>query len=316
MLDVAIIGGGPAGLTAGLYTTRGGLKNVTMFEKGLPGGAITASSEVENYPGVCEVKSGMDLMACWPTQCMRFGLKHDMSEVKRVSKNSDGTFKVLLSDGKVIDALSVIVCTGGTPRRAGFEGESEFWGRGISTCATCDGFFYKEKEVAVLGGGDSALEEAIYLSRICSKVYLIHRRDTFKAAPSTIEHALNNEKIVPIYNSTVRRAFGDNSGLAGIEIEDLKSGQRTILNVPGLFLFVGYDINNSILKQEDGTFLCEMTPYGEIRVDLKMRTNIPGLFAAGDVREQASKQVICAAGDGATAALSAIEYVESLKGKK
>lgn len=315
MLDVAIIGGGPAGLSAGLYATRGGLKEVTMFEKGMPGGAITGSSEVENYPGVCEVKSGMDLMACWPEQCMRFGLKHSMDEVTRVSKNSDGTFKIDLAGGKSESAYAVIVATGGSPKRAGFEGENEFWGRGISTCATCDGFFYKNKEVALMGGGDSALEEAVYLARICSKVYLIHRRDTFRAAPSTIEHALHNEKIVPVLDTTVKKAIGDKMGLTGIELENLKTGEKRILEVPGLFLFVGYSINNQVLKQEDGSFLCDMSEYGEVKVDLKMKTSTPGLFAAGDMREKASKQVICAAGDGATAALSALEYVESAKHK-
>ncbi|RLA71661.1 MAG: thioredoxin-disulfide reductase, partial [Epsilonproteobacteria bacterium] len=195
MLDCAIIGGGPAGLTAGLYTTRGGLENVTMFEKGMPGGQITQSSEIENYPGVTGEITGMDLMIPWPEQCQKFGLKHDMVEIKRVSQKENGTFVIHKDDGSTEEAHSVIVGTGSTPKRAGFTAEDEFFGRGVSTCATCDGFFYKGKEVAVIGGGDTALEEALYLAKICTKVYLVHRRDTFRSAPNTIERLKNTENI-------------------------------------------------------------------------------------------------------------------------
>ncbi len=170
MLDLAIIGGGPAGLTAGLYATRGGLKDVTMFEMGMPGGQITGSSEIENYPGQGEIMSGMDLMQNWPEQCQKFGLKHEMSQVSRVTKNGD-IFTVTTSDGKTQEAKSVLLATGSVPRKAGFKGENEFFGRGISTCATCDGFFYKNKEVALVGGGDSALEEAIYLSKFVLSLF-------------------------------------------------------------------------------------------------------------------------------------------------
>ena len=305
MLDLAIVGGGPAGLTAGLYATRGGLKNVVMFEKGMPGGQITQSSEVENYPGACKVVTGMELMECWPEQCMRFGLKHEMEEVKRVKKEDN--FILELASGKVVEAKSVIVATGSTPKRAGFEGEDEFFGRGVSTCATCDGFFYTDKEVAVLGGGDTALEEALYLAEICSKVYLIHRRDKFRAAPSTVERVEKNPKIEFILNATVKKAYGDNMGLQGVIID--QQGKEIDLKVPGIFVFVGMNVNNSVLKQDDGSFLCKVNEWGEVIVDLKMRTDIPGLYAAGDVRVDASKQVVCAAGDGATAALSAISFV-------
>ncbi len=307
MLDLAIIGGGPAGLTAGLYATRGGLENVVMYEKGMPGGQITLSSEVENYPGICEPVSGIELMECWPKQAMRFGLKHEMDEVKRVRKGKEG-FIVELASGKEQRAKSVIVATGSTPKRAGFEGEEEFLGKGISTCATCDGFFYKDQEVAVLGGGDTALEEALYLAKIASKVYLIHRRDKFRAAPMTVKRVLENPKIELILNATVVKAYGDEKGLQGIIID--QQGKRIDLKVPGLFVFVGMKVNNEVLKQEDGGFLCEVNPWGEVVVDLKMRTSLPGLYAAGDVRQDAPKQVVCAAGDGATAAIDAIGYVE------
>ena len=190
ILDCAIIGGGPAGLTAGLYTTRGGLENVVMFEKGMPGGQITNSSEIENYPGVTGEITGMDLMMPWPEQCKKFGLIHEMVAVVKISKNDD-IFTIHKEGGDTVEAHSVIIGTGSSPRRAGFKGENEFFGRGVSTCATCDGFFYKGKEVVVVGGGDTALEEALYLAKICSKVYLIHRRDKFRSAPNTIACRIN-----------------------------------------------------------------------------------------------------------------------------
>lgn len=308
MLDLAIIGGGPAGLSAGLYATRGGLKNVVMFEKGLPGGQITSSSEIENYPGSAEILSGLDFMAPWSEQCMRFGLKHAMEEVTRVSKNSDGTFQISLAGGKSEQAKSVIVCTGSTPKKANFEGEAEFFGKGVSTCATCDGFFYKNREVVALGGGDTALEEALYLSHICSKVYLVHRRDTFRASPSTIEKVKNNPKIELVLNVNVKKAYGDKMGLNGIIVVDSAGNERDIA-VPGVFVFVGMNVNNAILKQKDGSFLCDMDENGNVVVDLSMHTSVKGLFAAGDLRIKASKQVVCAAGDGATAGIQALEYV-------
>ena len=312
MLDLAIIGGGPAGLTAGLYATRGGLDNVVMFEMGMPGGQITQSSEIENYPGIKEVITGMELMQDWPEQCQRFGLKHEMSEVLQVVQRSDKTFTITLPGAKHVDALAVIIATGSIPKRAGFDGENEFFGRGVSTCATCDGFFYKGKEVAVLGGGDTALEEALYLANICSKVYLIHRRDTFRAAPSMIEKVKNSNKIELILNASIKEVKGDAMGVSSIDI-NTEDGIKT-LDVPAIFVFVGRDVLNASLKQDDDSFLCATNDLGEIIVDLDMNTSIQGLFAAGDIRINAPKQVVCAAGDGATAALQAISYVEEVKG--
>lgn len=308
MLDLAIIGGGPAGLTAGLYATRGGLENVTMFEKGMPGGQITGSSEIENYPGVTGEISGMDLMMPWPEQCQRFGLKHAMVEVLRVEQKPDGNFVIHKGDGSSEEAMSVIVCTGSTPRRAGFKGEDELFGRGVSTCATCDGFFYKGKEVAVIGGGDTAMEEALYLAKICTKVYLVHRRDKFRAAPNTIQRVKDTQNIELILNTTINEAFGDAMGVTGLSVKT-PEGDRQI-DVPGIFTFVGNDVNNQVLKDENGMAICDLNEQGQVLVDLKMRTSTPGLFAAGDLRVDAPKQVVCAAGDGAIAALSAIAYVD------
>ncbi len=309
MLDLAIIGGGPAGLTAGLYATRGGLKDVIMFEMGLPGGQITQSSEIENYPGVFREEphiTGMELMEPWPKQCMHFGLKHEMVEVKQIAKDGD-IFKVK-TPSQEYEAKSVVICTGSTPKKAGFKGEDEFFGKGVSTCATCDGFFYKDKEVAVLGGGDTALEEALYLANICSKVYVIHRRENFRAAPPTVERATKNEKIEFILNATIKEAYGSTMGLEGLKIE--QNDKEIELKVPGIFVFVGRDVNNEVLKQDDGSYLCDLNDWGEVLVDLKMHTSTAGLFAAGDIRVDAAKQVVCAAGDGAVAGMEALNYVQ------
>ena len=310
ILDCAIIGGGPAGLTAGLYATRGGLENVTMFEKGMPGGQITNSSEIENYPGVTGEITGMDLMNPWPEQCQRFGLKHAMVNVIRVTK-SDNIFTIHKEDGTTSDAHSVIIGTGSSPRRAGFSGEDELFGRGVSTCATCDGFFYKGKEVAVIGGGDTALEEALYLAKICSKVYIVHRRDTFRSAPNTIERIKRTQNIELVLNSSPHEVYGDKMGVTGLKVINKEGDIRDIV-VPGVFTFVGNDVNNETLLQENGSFLCDMNEQGQVIVDISMNTSIKGLFATGDMRIAAPKQVVSAAGDGAVAALQAITYVDEL----
>ncbi len=310
MLDCAIIGGGPAGLTAGLYTTRGGLKNVVMFEMGMPGGQITQSSEIENYPGFYQHgKTGMDFMNTWQEQCFAFGLKHEMKKVERVSKEQEH-FIVTFEDGNSVKAKTVIVGTGSTPKRTGIKGEDEFWGKGVSTCATCDGFFYKNQEVAVLGGGDTALEEAHYLSNICSKVYLIHRRDKFRAAPSTVERVKKIDNIELITDTIIEEIEGDMMGVTGVRLKNLKTGEKSNLKVPGIFIFVGHNVNNSVLKDENGNFICDMSDWGQVIVDLNMKTSLKGLYATGDMRIEAPKQVVSAAGDGAVAALQVISYLQ------
>lgn len=309
MIDLAIIGGGPAGLTAGLYATRGGLKNVIMYEKGMPGGQITSSSEIENYPGISVVTDGISFMAPWSEQCTRFGLKIEMKSVERVEKISNG-FCLHFEDASKQEAKCVIVCTGSKPRRAGIKGENEFFGKGVSTCATCDGFFYKGKEVAVLGGGDTAVEEALYLSELCSKVYLIHRRDEFRAAPNSVERARKCEKIEFVLNAVVDEILGDSSGVTGLRLT-YKDGKTRQIEVPGIFVFVGLDVLNNVLSDNNGGFICEMTPQGNVKVNLKMQTSLPGLWACGDLRQDAPKQVVCAAGDGAVAALDVIEYLRN-----
>lgn len=311
MLDIAIIGGGPAGLSAGLYTTRGGAKNVVLFERGMPGGQITGSSEIENYPGVKDVLSGFDFMQPWQEQCFRFGLKSEQVNVERVAKK--GEHFVIHTDNGDFEARAVIVCTGGSPKRSGVAGEDKYYGRGISTCATCDGFFYKGQHVGVLGGGDTALEEALYLSEICEKVTLFHRRNEFRAAPVTVAKAQSKENIVFKTPTIIDEFLGDSKGLTGIRYTHKDTNQQETLELNGFFVFIGYDVNNQILLQEDGSFLCEMSKFGEVIVDLNMKTNVSGLFVAGDLRIDAAKQVVCAAGDGARAALSALAYLEHHK---
>ena len=310
ILDCAIVGGGPAGLTAGLYTTRGGLENVTMFEKGMPGGQIMNSSEIENYPGVTGEITGMDLMTPWPAQCQKFGLKHEMVNITRVTKSGD-VFTIHKEDGSTTDAHSVIIGTGSSPRRAGFAGEDEFFGKGVSTCATCDGFFYKGKEVVVVGGGDTALEEALYLAKICSKVYLVHRRDTFRSAPNTVARIEKTENIELVLNSVPDEVYGDAMGVTGLKVKNNNGEIRDIV-VPGVFTFVGNDVNNETLIQENGNFLCDMNEQGQVIVNISMATSVPGLYATGDMRIAAPKQVVSAAGDGAVAALQVISYVDEL----
>ena len=310
MLDCAIIGGGPAGLTAGLYTTRGGLKNVIIYEMGMPGGQITQSSEIENYPGFYQHdKTGMDFMDTWQEQCFAFGLKHEMKKVDRVAR-TDKYFTIYLEGGEEVQAKTVIVGTGSTPKRTGIKGESELWGRGVSTCATCDGFFYKGKSVAVLGGGDTALEEAHYLSNICAEVNLIHRRDEFRASPSTVDRIRRTENINMITSTIIEEIEGDMMGVTGLKLKNLKTDEVFTLEVPGVFIFAGHNVNNSVLQDELGEFICDMNDRGQVVVDLSMRTSVDGLYATGDMRVEAPKQVISSAGDGAVAALQVIAYIQ------
>ena len=293
MYDVIIIGGGPAGLSAGMYASRLGAKTL-LLEKLMPGGQITLSSEIENYPGVCEVKSGIELMACWPNQAQKFGCEIKNEEVIKIEKQENFIIKTPTNE---YIAKNVIIATGSTHKKAGFEGEVDFIGKGVSYCAVCDGFFYKDKVVAVIGGGDTAIEEALYLSKIAKKVYLIHRRDKFKAAPKTQERVFNTPNIEIIFNETVKKVFGKEF-VEGIILSSNKS-----LNVDGVFVFVGMQVNNELVKD-----LVELNEHGEVKVDLKMQTSLQGMYAAGDIREDSVKQVVSAAGDGAVAAINATKF--------
>jgi len=298
MYDIIIIGGGPAGLSAGIYASRLGAKTL-ILEKLTPGGQITLSSEIENYPGVCEVKSGIEFMACWPDQAKKFGCEIKSEEAQKLTMEN-GKWKIKTTQNEY-EAKAVIVATGSTPKKAGFEGEEEYIGKGVSYCAVCDGFFYKDKIVAVIGGGDTALEEALYLSKIAKKVYLIHRRDKFKAAPSTQKKVFNTPNIEIIYNETVKKVFGKEF------VEGIILSSNKEIKLDGVFVFVGMKVNNEIVKD-----LVELNEWGEVKVDLNMQTSKKGLYAAGDIRENSVKQVVAAAGDGSIAAINAVKYIERM----
>jgi len=295
MYDVIIIGAGPAGLSAGMYASRLGAKTL-IIEKLMPGGQITLSSEIENYPGVCEVKSGIELMQCWPNQAKRFGAEIINDEVIQIEKQEN--FKIKTHSNEYHSKV-VIIATGSSHKRAGFEGEVDFIGKGVSYCAVCDGYFYKDKIVAVIGGGDTALEEALYLSKIAKKVYLIHRRSEFRAAPKTQQKVFNTPNIEIILNERVKKVFGKEF------VEGIILSSNKVLKVDGVFVFVGMKPNNELVKN-----LVELNSHGEVKVNLKMQTSLKGMFAAGDIREESVKQVVAAAGDGASAAINAIRYLK------
>ena len=296
MYDIIIVGGGPAGLSAGIYTSRLGTKTL-ILEKLTPGGQITLSSEIENYPGVCEVKSGLEFMACWSEQAKRFGAEIKSEEVIKLKKENEKW--IVTTHKNNYKTKAIIVATGSTPKKAGFEGEETYTGRGVSYCAVCDGFFFKDKVVAVIGGGDTALEEALYLSKIAKKVYLIHRRDKFRAAPSTQKRVFNTPNIEIIYNETVKKVVG-NEFVEGIILSSNKE-----IKVDGVFVFVGMKVNNELVKD-----LVELNEWGEVKVNLNMETSSKGLYAAGDIRENSVKQVVAAAGDGSVAGINAVKFVE------
>ena len=296
MYDIIIIGAGPAGLSAGIYSSRLGAKTL-ILEKLNPGGQITLSSEIENYPGICDVKSGLEFMACWPDQAKKFGCEIKSEEVVKLSIEHE-KWKIITHKDEYF-SKAVIVATGSTPKKAGFEGEIEYTGRGVSYCAVCDGFFYKDKIVAVIGGGDTALEEALYLSKIAKKVYLIHRRDKFRAAPSTQKKVFNTSNIEIIYNETVKKVFGKEF------VEGIILSSNKEIKVDGVFVFVGMKVNNELVKD-----LVELNEWGEVKVNLNMETSKKGLYAAGDIRQNSVKQVVAAAGDGSIAAINAVKYVE------
>ena len=299
--DIIIIGSGPAGLAAGLYAARGQMRTL-ILEKGGFGGQIATSWEVENYPGAPADTTGPSLTERMREQCVDFGVEFQTEEFKYFEKTGQ-TFEVTTSS-TVYQTKAIIVATGAQPKLLGCPGGLEFRGLGVSYCATCDANFFRNLEIAVVGGGDTAIEEAIYLTKFASKVTVIHRRDKLRAAKVLQERAMENEKIRFVWDSVVEEIKGD--GLVqSIVVKNVKDGALTEIPVQGVFVYVGQIPHTQYFV---GTLEKDARDY--LITDEDMCTNIPGVFAAGDVRRKSLRQVVTAAGDGAIAAVSAIKYIE------
>jgi thioredoxin reductase (NADPH) len=302
--DLIIIGGGPAGLTAGIYAVRARL-NVVLYEKLVPGGQIIVTDWVENFPGFPDGISGIDLVDRMVAQAKRLGLKIESNEV--ISLDLSSKVKKVIFPDMTVTAHAVIIATGAHPKKLGVSGEESFIGKGISFCATCDGPFYRNKVVAAVGGGDTAVQESIYLTKFAKKVYLIHRRDQLRATKILQERAFANDKIEFIWNSVVTRIEGSD-GLEKIIVKDVNTSELKEIHVDGCFIWVGIQPNSSFLPDTIKT-----DEYGFIITNHKMETSVPGLFAVGDGRSTPLRQIATAVGDAAVAAFSAEHYIESLK---
>ncbi|GBC59700.1 thioredoxin-disulfide reductase [Desulfonema ishimotonii] len=303
--DLVIIGGGPAGLTAGLYAARARLKTV-LVEKVVPGGQVLITDWVENYPGFPEGITGTDLVKHMTGQAQRFGLEIEADEVISVD-HGPGPVRTIRLTGKTITAHAVIVATGATPKKLGVPGEDMFFGKGISSCATCDGPFYKNRVVAAVGGGDTAVQESVFLTKFAEKVYLIHRRDRFRAEKILQERALANDRIEVLWDTVVTGV----SGLTHVEnlhIRNVRTGESRSLRADAFFIWIGIKPNAAFLDDR-----VERDEFGFIRANDRMETSVPGIFAAGDVRSTPLRQIATAVGDAAIAASSAEHYIENLE---
>ena len=307
MHEVIIIGSGPAGYTAGIYTGRAGLNPLLIASSVEAGGELMKTTEVENYPGFPTGLQGPELMDAFRAQAERFGTEVLLDDVIEVDLK--GPVKIVKTGGgKTFEAKTVILATGAAYRELGLPREKELSGYGISWCATCDGFFFREKTIAVVGGGDSAMEEATFLTRFASKVYLIHRRDSFKASKIMQERALNNPKIEVIWNTEVSELLGEGK-LTGIKTNNLVDGTQNTLELDGLFIAIGNDPRVWLVENQ-----LTLTPEKFIKVDGRSsKTSLPGVFAAGDVIDPTYRQAITAAGSGCVAALDAEHYLSNLK---
>ncbi|MBT9438313.1 MAG: thioredoxin-disulfide reductase [Desulfobacterales bacterium] len=303
--DLVIIGGGPAGLTAGLYAARARL-NVILIEKIVPGGQVLTTDWIENYPGFPEGISGPDLIQKMTEQVKKFDLNIESNEVISLDLLSEPVKKIKLSD-RTITSHTIIIATGASPKKLGIPGEDIFFGRGLSTCATCDAPFFKDKIVAAVGGGDTAVQESIFLTKFVKKVYLIHRRDQLRATKILQERAFANDKIEFIWDSVLTSI----DGLANVEkitVKNVKTGDTKELSVDGCFIWTGILPNTNFLKDE-----VKVDDYGFIIVDSNMQSSVPGVFAAGDARSTGLRQIVTAAGDAASAVFSAEHYIEGIK---
>jgi thioredoxin reductase (NADPH) len=309
MREVIIIGSGPAGYTAAIYAARAQLNPLLIASSVEPGGELMKTTEVENYPGFPEGLMGPDLMANFQAQAERFGTEILFDDVVEVDLK--GVTKVVKTGaGETFEAKSVIISTGAAYRELGLPKEKELSGHGVSWCATCDGFFFRDKVIAVVGGGDSAMEEANFLTKFASKVYIIHRRDSLKASKIMQQRSFDNPKIEFIWNSAVAELKGD-AKLEGVVLEDTQTGEKTDLALEGLFIAIGNDPRVDLVENQ-----VELTPDRFIKVDGRTsKTSLPGVFASGDVIDPTYRQAITAAGSGCVAALDAEHYLSSLQGE-
>jgi thioredoxin reductase (NADPH) len=304
--QLVIIGGGPAGLTAGLYASRARLKAL-LVEKGALGGQVLTTDWVDNYPGFVEGANGFDLVEKMAAHARRFGLETRVAQIN--SLDLRGEVKTLHLEGEEkLTAGAVIICTGGSPGKLGVPGEKEFAGKGVSYCAICDAPFYRGQEIAVVGGGNTAVQEALHLANFASKVTVIHRRQEFRATRIVLDKAIANERIHFLLDTTVLAVTGGTGGVEGLQVAH-KDGSRSTLAVTGVFILIGVTPNNELIPPGS----LEMDEYGFIVTDTEMRTSLPGVFAAGDIRSKSFRQIVNAAGEGATAELSAEHYLANLK---
>ena len=303
--EVIIVGGGPAGLSAGLYCQRAALKTV-LFEKGLLGGQIAISKDVENYPGV-EGITGFDLAERMVHHAQSFGLEVVQREVEAVYAGPD-LHSVRLAGGELIHTVALILAAGGSVRKLGIPGEAEYLGTGVSYCATCDGFFFRDKTVVVVGGGDTAVEEALYLSRLATKVYLVHRKNTLRAGKLLQSRLMSEPRIKIIWDTIITEIKGGGGAVRAVSFENTETGEKGDLPADGVFIFIGYVPNNQLIP-----YAVRMNAQGFVITDEKCATSVPGIFAVGDVRQKFANQIVVAAADGCIAALAAAHYVESYK---
>jgi thioredoxin reductase (NADPH) len=306
--DVIIVGGGPAGLCAAMYAGRGML-NALLIERGLPGGELLNTELIEDYPGF-ESILGRELAQKMADHAKKFGAVFTMDTVGSVQRRSDGEFEVKTEMGKTYLAPAVIITAGGTPSKLGVPGEKEYAGKGVSYCAVCDGAFFKGEVLAVVGGGDAAVEEADYLTKYASKVYIIHRRDQFRASPILQKRIFENPKIEVIWNKVVEEIEGGPTGVTTLRLKDTATEEVSRLPVGGVFVFIGFKPNSGIIRDH-----VNHDSAGYLITDAQMRTSIPGLYAAGDLRQQLTRQITTAVGDATTAAIAVEKFLTERKAR-